>query len=101
MTAPIYVYYQLDNFYQNHRRFVKSRSNEQLMGNNLSVADLDDCDPVKQNRDLGEGVTSVLFAESFPSKNEWEVSKCLYVGTSLGSVLVIVIVIPDTPEARY
>ena len=49
----------------------------------------------------GEGVTSVLFAESFPSKNEWEVSKCLYVGTSLGSVLVIVIVIPDTPEARY
>ena len=49
----------------------------------------------------GEGVTSVLFADSFPSKNEWELAKCLYVGTSLGSVLVIVIVIPDTPEARY
>ena len=59
MTAPIYVYYQLDNFYQNHRRFVKSRSNEQLMGNNLSVVDLDDCDPVKTNKDLGEGVASV------------------------------------------
>ena len=56
MTAPIYVYYQLDNFYQNHRRFVKSRSNEQLMGNNLSVADLDDCDPVKTNKDLGDGI---------------------------------------------
>ena len=28
ITAPVYVYYQLDNFYQNHRRYVKSRSNE-------------------------------------------------------------------------
>ncbi|KAJ8761331.1 hypothetical protein K2173_001387 [Erythroxylum novogranatense] len=30
MKKPIYVYYQLDNFYQNHRRYVKSRSDEQL-----------------------------------------------------------------------
>ncbi|XP_059661918.1 ALA-interacting subunit 1 isoform X2 [Cornus florida] len=30
MKPPIYVYYQLDNFYQNHRRYVKSRSDEQL-----------------------------------------------------------------------
>ncbi|XP_028800603.1 ALA-interacting subunit 1-like [Neltuma alba] len=30
MKAPIYVYYQLDNFYQNHRRFVKSRDDKQL-----------------------------------------------------------------------
>lgn len=26
IDGPIYVYYQLDNFYQNHRRYVKSRS---------------------------------------------------------------------------
>lgn len=58
ITAPVYVYYQLDNFYQNHRRYVKSRSNEQLMGNNMSVNDLDDCDPIKTNKDLGEGVGS-------------------------------------------
>ncbi|XP_057861230.2 putative ALA-interacting subunit 2 isoform X2 [Cryptomeria japonica] len=31
MKAPIYIYYQLDHFYQNHRRYVKSRSNEQLL----------------------------------------------------------------------
>ncbi|KAL5972472.1 ALA-interacting subunit 1 [Asimina triloba] len=31
MKQPIYVYYQLDNFYQNHRRYVKSRSDEQLL----------------------------------------------------------------------
>ncbi|CAJ1958207.1 unnamed protein product [Sphenostylis stenocarpa] len=30
MKSPIHVYYQLDNFYQNHRRYVKSRSDEQL-----------------------------------------------------------------------
>ncbi|ESQ48752.1 hypothetical protein EUTSA_v10021053mg [Eutrema salsugineum] len=30
MKKPIYVYYQLENFYQNHRRYVKSRSDSQL-----------------------------------------------------------------------
>ncbi|KAK2429569.1 hypothetical protein P8452_43164 [Trifolium repens] len=30
MKAPIYVYYELDNFYQNHRRYVQSRSVKQL-----------------------------------------------------------------------
>ncbi|XP_027354464.1 ALA-interacting subunit 3-like [Abrus precatorius] len=30
MKSPIYVYYQLDNFYQNHRRYVKSRNDDQL-----------------------------------------------------------------------
>ena len=54
ISAPIYVYYQLDNFYQNHRRYVKSRSNEQLLGNNLSLADIEtDCEPIKTNADIG------------------------------------------------
>ncbi|EEF39342.1 Cell division control protein, putative [Ricinus communis] len=30
MKSPVYVYYQLDNFYQNHRRYVRSRSDKQL-----------------------------------------------------------------------
>ncbi|ONK60810.1 uncharacterized protein A4U43_C08F22900 [Asparagus officinalis] len=30
MNRPIHVYYQLDNFYQNHRRYVKSRNDVQL-----------------------------------------------------------------------
>jgi hypothetical protein len=29
MTAPIYFYYELSNFYQNHRRYVKSRRHTQ------------------------------------------------------------------------
>ena len=32
MKAPVYMYYKLRNFYQNHRRYVKSRSDSQLKG---------------------------------------------------------------------
>jgi hypothetical protein len=32
MEGPVYVYYELQNFYQNHRRYVKSRSDDQLRG---------------------------------------------------------------------
>jgi hypothetical protein len=32
MTKPVHLYYQLDNFYQNHRRYVKSRDDMQLRG---------------------------------------------------------------------
>lgn len=31
-TPPIYIYYQLENYYQNHRIFVHSRSPKQLAG---------------------------------------------------------------------
>jgi len=34
----IYVYYGLSNFYQNHRRYVKSRDDSQLLGNPKSVS---------------------------------------------------------------
>lgn len=46
VQGPIYVYYQLDNFYQNHRRYVKSRDNEQLFGKYKNKDELTNCDPV-------------------------------------------------------
>lgn len=53
IEGPLYVYYQLDNFYQNHRRYVKSRSFSQLKGEGLSVSDISsDCDPIKTMGDL-------------------------------------------------
>lgn len=44
MKAPIYVYYQLDNFYQNHRRYVKSRNDQQLRKKG-SANETDSCKP--------------------------------------------------------
>eukprot|EP01116_Phalansterium_solitarium_P019763 TRINITY_DN5639_c0_g1_i4.p1 TRINITY_DN5639_c0_g1~~TRINITY_DN5639_c0_g1_i4.p1 ORF type:complete len:315 (+),score=117.36 TRINITY_DN5639_c0_g1_i4:143-1087(+) len=46
MAAPVFVYYRLENYFQNHRRYVKSRNDQQLRG--LQVKDfnsLQDCDP--------------------------------------------------------
>lgn len=52
IEGPIYVYYQLDNFYQNHRRYVKSRDNDQLAGMYKTVDQLASCDPIIKVRDL-------------------------------------------------
>ena len=47
MKAPVFVYYELTNFYQNHRRYVQSRSNEQLAGALLPAASLTSaCSPL-------------------------------------------------------
>jgi len=47
MNPPIFFYYKLTNFYQNHRRYVKSRDDAQLSGS----VDIDPevCDPVITN----------------------------------------------------
>nr|CAD1844657.1 unnamed protein product [Ananas comosus var. bracteatus] len=44
MSSPIQVYYQLDNFYQNHRRYVKSRSDKQLKSKS-SERETKTCEP--------------------------------------------------------
>jgi len=47
MTAPVFFYYRLDNYYQNHRRYVKSRVDTQLQGQVVDqYSALADCDPV-------------------------------------------------------
>lgn len=49
MEPPIWVYYQLDGFHQNHRRYIKSRSNKQLLENDsppqIRDSDLVECEP--------------------------------------------------------
>lgn len=44
MKQPIYVYYQLDKFYQNHRRYVKNRNDQQLRDAKY-VNEIDGCSP--------------------------------------------------------
>ncbi|KAJ9135825.1 hypothetical protein P3X46_032960 [Hevea brasiliensis] len=51
MKAPIYIYYQLDNYYQNHRRYVKSRSDQQLL-HGLKYNDTSSCKPEESNNGL-------------------------------------------------
>lgn len=49
MNAPTYVYYEVANFYQNHERYMTSRSTAQLLGRNKKKSDLSDCSPLKKN----------------------------------------------------
>ncbi|GLC46355.1 hypothetical protein PLESTB_001766500 [Pleodorina starrii] len=44
MPAPVFVYYELNGYYQNHRRYVKSRSDMQLAGKTKGLA-TNLCDP--------------------------------------------------------
>jgi hypothetical protein len=39
-TPPVMLYYRLTNFFQNHRRYVKSVDEGQLQGNNKTAAQL-------------------------------------------------------------
>ncbi|XP_061350439.1 putative ALA-interacting subunit 2 isoform X3 [Gastrolobium bilobum] len=51
MRAPIYIYYQLDNYYQNHRRYVKSRSDLQLL-HGLGYNGTSSCKPLQSSDNL-------------------------------------------------
>jgi hypothetical protein len=47
IKGPFYIYYELNNFYQNHRRYVNSYSINQLKGEHLNYNQLkNDCYPL-------------------------------------------------------
>jgi hypothetical protein len=53
MDGPVFIFYELTNFYQNHRRYVKSKGNNQLAGLSFSPNDAKKlCDPIINNKDL-------------------------------------------------
>lgn len=72
MKPPVLFYYQLNNFYQNHRRYVNSFSPEQLKGDLLDVAAVgsSNCKPLG---DAGDGkayypcglIANSMFNDSF------------------------------------
>jgi len=48
VQGQVYMYYSLTNFYQNHRRYVKSRDDYQLIGASRSYSSLStDCEPYR------------------------------------------------------
>jgi hypothetical protein len=52
MKAPVYLLYRLDDFYQNHRRYVQSKSNPQLLGQVITNTDAQICTPFITNSDM-------------------------------------------------
>ncbi|KAI3388714.1 hypothetical protein SNEBB_011053 [Seison nebaliae] len=82
--SNLYIYYGLTNYYQNHRRYVKSRDDNQLIGKKEGVKYdelIDDCDPYRKGPN-GEAIApcgaiaNSLFNDSFQlfDENDNEVS---------------------------
>ncbi|KAF4627867.1 hypothetical protein G7Y89_g10286 [Cudoniella acicularis] len=57
LEPPIYFYYRLTNFYQNHRRYAKSFNTDQLSGKAVSVGSIQssDCTPLTTATDPVDG----------------------------------------------
>ncbi|KAL9042349.1 MAG: hypothetical protein Q9180_000660 [Flavoplaca navasiana] len=55
LEPPVFLYYRLTNFYQNHRRYVKSQDTNQLKGDAVSKEAIEssNCDPLRINNDEG------------------------------------------------
>lgn len=68
--GPVYVYYGLKSFYQNHRRYVKSLDNYQLAGDPVSSPS-SDCDPFGKDPASGQvyapcgAIANSLFNDTF------------------------------------
>lgn len=78
IQQPVFVYYQLDNFYQNHRRYVKSKDAKQLMGEDRTTDEVkDNCNPVIMNGDLNPGTTfydsptTSVFSPAYVNNTAW------------------------------
>ena len=65
------VYYKLDNFFANHRNFVKSRNFKQLRGAATYPADeaqiITSCSPLVYNQDMDDTATSIVNNSLDPS----------------------------------
>ena len=64
MKGDIMVYYKVLNFYQNNRRFMNSRSEDQLKGINITLDEMKnrhECDPIITNRDLRINISSTKY----------------------------------------
>ena len=55
MPGPIYLLYQVNNFYQNNRKYIQSKSNYQLAGNTIrKYQKAGICAPYVSNEEMGK-----------------------------------------------
>ena len=59
IDSPVFVYYQLIGFFQNSRRYVKSKETDQLTGDDISAHE--NCEPAEKNSEMGipDGTTAL------------------------------------------
>lgn len=76
MGAPVFMFYRLTNFYQNHRRYVQSFNEDQLNGKAITAKKLksnDDCKPLITDKETGKAyypcglIANSLFNDTFHS----------------------------------
>jgi hypothetical protein len=80
MDGDLVLFYRLTHFYQNHRRYVTSRSPEQLAGEYVALDDLSNCEPLVNSSGrlyLPSGLSAVSFCndtfklrDSFPFEED-------------------------------
>ena len=77
-NGDVYFYYGLENYFQNHRRYMKSRSDRQLLGN---LEDLKDCEPFSKDNNSQTyapcgAIANSKFNDTFElTKNTFELTK--------------------------
>ena len=72
VDGPLYVYYGLTNFYQNHRLYVKSQSVKQLLNEEFSMKDVEtQCAPMVYNNESKLFYPCGLIANSFFNDKIW------------------------------
>ncbi|KAL1789234.1 syntaxin-binding protein 5-like isoform X2, partial [Sigmodon hispidus] len=71
----------------------EARENSYNRSRSSSISSID--------KDSKEAVTALYFMESFARKHDSTVSPCLFVGTSLGMVLLISLNLPSSDEQRF
>ncbi|CAH2218752.1 syntaxin-binding 5-like isoform X2 [Pelobates cultripes] len=70
----------------------ESRDNAFSQSRSSSVSSID--------KETKEAITALYFMETFARKNDQTPSPCLWVGTSLGMVLIVTLNMPSTEEQR-
>ena len=73
IKSKIIIYYQLDNFKQNHRQYINSKNSDQLKGNSVSLQEIinnKDCESAVTNGDIGKGGKIAADGKSILNKDE-------------------------------
>jgi hypothetical protein len=83
MGPPVFFYYRLTNFYQNHRRYVKSFQSDQLKGVAVDAGTISSsaCDPLKTDPATGKPyypcglIANSIFNDTFSSPEQLDPPK--------------------------